>query len=429
LNSRTLELGRCWLAGASVLLALPIAANGDSGDWPTFRGAARTAVAPDTGLLSSWPADGPKLLWETTGMGRGYSSPAIADGKIFTMGDGLSTVEDKDEYLICINQADGSELWRSKTGPAWSDGQESWQSSRSTPTIDGNHVYVLTAHGVLIKFTTDGKEVWRKDLKEDFGGKKADDWGYSESVLVDGNRLICTPGGEENTVVALNKDSGSVEWGCAWPDDRGAGHSSAVISQVGGKKVYVQVTGSGVMGVGADDGKLLWTYEIPRTTAVIPTPIVRDDLVFFSVGYGTGGALLRQVPSSDGVQIEEVYPLSGSLQNKHGGVVLIGDHVYGDSGDSGSPFCADLMTGEIQWKARDVSGSKSACVAAADGHLYFRYADGTMTLVEATPTEFKEVGSFQVPGSGERPSWAHPVIADGKLYLREGDKLLCYALR
>jgi outer membrane protein assembly factor BamB len=223
--------------------------------------------------------------------------------------------------------------------------------------------------------------------------------------------------------------TGSTQWTCSSPDDRGAGHASIVIANVANTKIYVQTTGSGAMGVRAKDGKLLWTYGIDQTTAVIPTPIVRDDLVFFTAGYGRGGALLRQVPSGPGeVTVDEIYPPLPPLQNKHGGVVLVGDYVYGDSGDAGQPFCADLMTGEVQWKSRG-SGRKSASVAAADGHLYFRYSDGTMTLAKASPEGLEEVGSFKVPGSGERPSWSHPVIADGKLYLREGDKMLCYELK
>jgi len=226
-------------------------------------------------------------------------------------------------------------------------------------------------------------------------------------------------------MVALNKLTGKQVWSTQRKGDRGAGHSSIVISEVGGVRVYVQLTGSGAMGVRATDGKLMWTFDIDKTTAVIPTPIIRDDLVFISVGYKRGGALLRQVAQGDEVSVETVYELNTKLSNKHGGVVLVGDHVYGDSDDKGTPFCADLMTGEIKWKSRG-SGKKSASIAAADGHLYIRYSDGTMTLVEANPNEFKEKGSFSVPGSGDRPSWAHPVILDGKLYLREGDKVLCY---
>lgn len=416
------------LALAGLMIDGAFAAKPESG-WPTFRGADRTAVAPDKGLLEKWPEEGPKLLWEGSGLGRGYSSLAIADGKIFTMGDAVAGAEDKDEYLLCYSQADGKQLWKTKTGPAWTSGQESWQSSRSTPTVDGDHVYVLTAQGELICVTTGGEEKWRKDLKKEFDGKKADGWGYSESVLIDGDSLICTPGGEKNTMVALNKKTGETIWTTSRKEDRGAGHASIVISEIGGTRVYVQTTGSGALGVRAKDGKLLWSYEIEKTTAVIPSPIVRGDLVFFTAGYRRGGALLKQVAGDDGeVKTEEIYPITQDLANKHGGVVLVGDHLYGDSDDQGIPFCADLMTGKIAWKSRG-SGRNSASIAAADGHLYIRYSNGTMTLVEASPKEFKEVGSFKVPGSGERPSWAHPVIADGKLFLREGDKILCYSLR
>ncbi len=295
--------------------------------------------------------------------------------------------------------------------------------------MDGDRLYALTPHGELICCETSGKELWRKNMENDFAGKKADNWGYSESVLIDGDKLVCTPGGEKNSMVALNKRTGETLWTMARPDDRGAGHASIVIATVGGTRVYVQTTGSGLIGVRADDGKLLWTYDIEQTTAVIPTPLVRDDLVFFSAGYGRGGALLKQVPGDAGdVTVEEVYPLNRELGNKHGGVLLLGDYVYGDSEDRGIPFCAELMTGEIKWKSRG-SGQDSASMAAADRHLYVRYADGTMTLVKAAPDAFEEVSSFKVPGSGERPSWSHPVIVDGKLYLREGDKLLCYDLR
>ncbi|MCP4888350.1 PQQ-like beta-propeller repeat protein [Rubripirellula sp.] len=422
---------RCFCCLMICLLASGLSVRGEENDWPTFRGADRTGVAPDTGLLDQWPEGGPTLLWEIDGMGRGYSSPAIARGQVFILGDGLSTTEDSDEYLICVNRADGKELWRFKTGEPWEKkGPESWQSSRSTATVDGDRVYTLTAFGQLYCLNTKtGEEVWKRHLKDDLDGNKADSWGYSESVTIDGEKLICTPGGGSNTLIALNKLNGELIWNCANPDDIGAGHASVVISEIAGNKIYVQTTGSGAMGVQASDGKLLWTYGIPKTTAVIPTPIVRDDLVFFTAGYGLGGALLKQVPNNDGgVDIEEIYPNSPALQNKHGGVVLVGDYLYGDSGDSGTPYCAELMTGDIAWKSRG-SGRKSASVVAADGKIFVRYSNGVMTMVNASPEEFTEKGSFKTPGSGERPSWAHPVIADGKLYLREGDKLLCYDLR
>lgn len=399
-------------------------------NWPTFRGADRTAVSNDTGLLEEWPEDGPPLVWKGAGAGRGYAELAIADGRIYTLGDGPSTAPDADEYLVCFDQKTGKLIWQTRTGLPWTKGKPDWQSSRATPSIDGDQVFVLTPHGVLVSCqTSDGKELWRRDLVADFGGEKADSWGYSESVLVDGDLVVCTPGGEKNTLVALNRKTGEKVWSCAREGDRGAGHASIVISNVGGTKVYVQSTGSGPVGVRASDGKLLWEYPVDKTTAIIPTPIVRDDLVFFVAGYKRGGCLLKQVPGENGaVSIEEIYPLQTKLANKHGGVVLVGDYLYGDSDDAGIPYCAKLMTGEIQWATRG-SGRGSASVAAADGHLYILFANGKMCLVKADPEKYQEVSSFTLPDSGERPSWAHPVIVDGRLYLRQQDTILCYDLR
>lgn len=421
---------RCIVCGLTLACAATAADVGVSKhSWPTFRGEVRTATAPDKNLLTAWPEEGPQLLWETAGAGRGYSSLAIAGGRIYTLGDAPSTANDDGEYLLCFDQTDGKQLWMTKTGAAWKEGKPNWHSSRSTPTIDGDRVYVLTPHGILICCQTSGAELWHKDLKKELDGKKADGWGYSESVLVDGDKLVCTPGGPVNTMVALDKITGETRWTSSRTDDRGAGHASIVPAHVGGAHVYVQSTGSGPMGVRADDGKLLWTFDIDKTPAVIPTPVVRDDLVFFVAGYGRGGALLKQVPKADGeVAIEEVYGLKKDLANKHGGVVLVGDYLYGDSEDRGIPFCAELLTGEIKWKSRG-AGRDSASIVAADGHLYMHYADGTMALVKASPDAFEEVGHFQVPGSGERPSWSHPVVLDGRLYIREGDTIVCYDVR
>ena len=417
-----------YAASCGLLLSLASMASG-ADSWPTFRGAQRTAVSPDKNLLTEWPEEGPKLVWKTAGAGRGYSSLAIVGGRIYTLGDAPSTADDEDEYLVCFNQADGKQLWKTKTGPAWGEGKPDWQSSRSTPTVDGDRLYVITPHGALICCKTSGEELWRHDLKKDFAGTKADGWGYSESVLIDGDLLVCTPGGPTNTMVALDKRTGDTRWTTSRPEDRGAGHSSIVTANVGGTRVYVQSTGSGAMAVRANDGKLLWTFDIDRTTAVIPTPIVRDDLVFFVAGYGRGGALLKQVPDAGGeIKMEVVYPLKAELGNKHGGVVLVGDYLYGDSEDRGIIWCADLLTGKVQWKSRG-TGRDSASVVAADDHLYIHYADGTMTLVKASPKSLEEVGHFEVPGSGDRPGWSHPVILDGKLYVREGDLIACYEVR
>jgi len=416
-------------SGIAIITASTLLGTAGADQWPTFRGPARTGVAPDKNLLQSWPVEGPPLLWKTAGAGRGYASLAISGQRCYTLGDGLSTAADADEYLSCFDLATGRQVWTTKTGQPWTEGQPTWQSSRSTPTVDGDLVYVVTPFGRLVACNAaDGREVFAVDLKQAFGGQKGDPWGYSESVTIDGDRLICTPGGETNTLVALDKRTGKMIWSCSSPGDRGAGHASAVIAKLGRRTVYVQTTASGALGVDAASGALLWTYPIEKTTAVIPTPIVRDDLVFFSAGYKRGGALLKQVPGPDGVRIEEVYGLNTDLANKHGGIVLVGDHLYGDSDDKGIPFCAELLTGKIVWKERG-SGKNSANVLAADGKIYVRYQDGTLALVKADPSGFQELASFQVPGSGDRPSWAHMVILDGRLYLREGDAILCYDLR
>jgi outer membrane protein assembly factor BamB len=414
------------VAGVSWLGGLPVA---EGADWPQFRGPNRTGVSSDNDLLGEWPEDGPPLVWESDSVGRGYSSVSIVDGRLYTLGDHL-TEDDPAEYLVCLSADDGRLVWKTQLGEPWDQGSPDWQGSRSTPTVDGDGVYVLTPRGDLIAANTaDGSVRWRKNLREDLGGNKADGWGYSESVLVDGPRLVCTPGGEENTMVALDKQTGDVIWSVSRSEDRGAGHASIVPSEIGGTRVYVQLTGSGPMGVRASDGELLWTYDIEDKTAVIPTPIVRDDLVFFTVGYGLGGALLRQVPADDGkVNVEEVYPVNRELDNKHGGVILVGDYLYGDSSDRGTPQCAELMTGQRQWRSR-ASGSGSASMTAADGHLYIHFADGTMVLAEANPEEYTEISSFEIPGTGERPSWSHPVVLEGRLYLREHHRVLCYDLR
>jgi outer membrane protein assembly factor BamB len=399
-------------------------------DWPTFRGPDRTGVAPESDLLESWPEEGPRLLWKAAGAGRGYASPAIAGDRLYTLGDGLSNAPDADEYLTCFDRETGRQVWKTKTGQPWNEGQESWQSSRSTPTVDGDTVYVITPHGQLVACATaDGREKYRVDLKAQFGGTKGDSWGYSESVTIDGDRLICTPGGEQATMVALDKKTGRPIWSCPMKGDRGAGHASIVTAEVGGRKVYVQTTAAGAFAVDAQNGGFLWAYPIDKTVAVIPTPIVKDDLVFIVAGYKRGGALLRQKAAPQGkVAMEEVYGLKPELANKHGGVVLIGDHLYGCADDQPILFCAKLETGEILWKERG-SGKNSAAIVAADGHLYVRYQDGTLALVRADPAGYQEVASFKVPGSGDRPSWAHPVILDGRLYLREGDEILCYDVK
>ena len=326
-------------------------------------------------------------------------------------------------------------LWSAKIGPAWSD---QYGGPRSTPSVAGGLVYAVGTEGDLVALDAKtGKERWRKNLESDFGGRMMSMWKWSESPLVDGDRVIVTPGAANALLVALDAKTGKEIWRTAAPSlgERGrdgAGYAGAVISNGGGVKQYVQLVGRGLVGVRASDGKLLWSYNrIANDVANIPTPIVRGDLVFTSTGYQTGAALLKLAKAGDGVTATEVYFLEPRVfQNHHGGMVLIGDHLYAGHGhNKGFPIAIELATGKVVWGG-DVrnAGTGSAAVTAADGHLYFRYQNGRMVLIEATPEGYKEKGSFAIPGV-ENPSWSHPVILGGKLYVREQDNLYVYDVK
>ena len=388
--------------------------------WPQFRGPNRDGLSSEKGLLPGWPSGGPPLAWKAPGVGRGFSSVAVAGGRVFTMGD-----KDGASHVFALDQKDGKPIWSAKVGKPGG----SYAGTRCTPTADGDRVYGLGQFGDLVCLdVTDGREVWRKSLPADFKGKSGG-WNYTESPLVDGDKLIVTPGGLEATMAALNKATGEVIWKGVVPGGDTAGYSSAVVSEGAGVRQYVQLMAGGVASFRAADGKLLWRYErFARNTANIPTPVVRDDLVFTAAGYGAGGALLRLVKDGDGVKAEEVY-FSRDLTNKHGGVVLVGDNLYGDRDDSGRPFRADFATGKVQWrKTERTKGSGSAAVTYADGRLYFRYDNGWVALAAASPNGYKEISTFKIPNSSSN-SWAHPVVAGGRLYLREQDTLWCYDVR
>jgi outer membrane protein assembly factor BamB len=399
-------------------------------DWPQWRGPNRDGLSRDAGLLSSWTPAGPPLAWKVSGLGAGFSSVAVAGGRIYTMGD-----KDGAQMLMALNQADGRPAWSARVGPVWDD---EMGGPRGTPSVDGGSVYALGTEGDLVCVeAATGKERWRKSLPRDFGGRMMSMWKFSESPLVDGDRVVVTPGGSAAYLVALDKATGRELWRTPAPPSgprgrEGAGYSSVVVSNGGGVRQYVQLTGRGLVGVRASDGKLLWSYNrVANDVANIPTPIVKDDLVFASTGYQAGSVLLRLVPAAGGVEAREVYFLEArTLQNHHGGLVLVGDHVYGGHGHNrGFPIAVELATGKVAWGG-DIrnAGSGSAAVTYADGHLYFRYQNGVMLLIEATPAAYREKGSFTIPGV-EKPSWAHPVVTGGRLYLREQDALYVYDVR
>jgi outer membrane protein assembly factor BamB len=407
-----------------VSLLLPIAATAQlpagPGDWPGWRGADRTGVSTETGLLKEWPKDGPPLVWKVKGLGEGYSTPSIARGRIYVMGNqGL-----ENEFVQCRNVADGAAVWETKVGKVGSPKQQpAYPGSRSTPTVDGDRVYALGSDGDLVCLdAATGKEHWKKSLSGDFGGV-AGRWAFAESVLIDGDTLVCSPGGPKAAIVTLNKKTGDVIWKSEVDDSGPAAYGSAIIAEGGGVKQYVQFLGKGLISVEAKDGKFLWRFDKSSGNTNCTTAIFHDGYVFHAAGGASPGgtALFRLTPSG----VQQVY-FNNKLMNHHGGVIRIGDYVYGTNNTH--LVCLDFKTGDVKWQERSVG---KGALTAADGHLYVRgEQSGAVALIEATPDAYKEKSRFTPPDrSKDRFVWPHPVVAGGRLYLRDKDTLLCYDIK
>jgi outer membrane protein assembly factor BamB len=413
-----------------VLLAV-LESSLPAADWPQWRGANRDGVCTETGLLKQWPEGGPKLLWEISGLGSGYSTVSIKDGKLYTMGD-RQVDGQKAQCVYAYDLGTRKELWAAKVGEPHNDGP------RCTPTAEGGFVYAVGTSGNVVCIAADsGQVVWMKNLLSDLGGASNPRWKFSESPLIDGDKLLCTPGGQKAVLAALDKKTGNVIWTCSMPDigpngQNDAGYSSIQIGQAAGVKQYVQLTNKGVVGVSAD-GKFLWGYNrVANRVANISMPVIEGDYVFTSTAYQTGSALLKLSRDGEGVKAEEVYWLDkDQFQNHHGGFLKVGDYIYGGHNhNKGEPTCVEMKTGKIMWHAAQ-PGRGSGCVLYADGHLYFLYDDGTAALVEATPAKYSLKGTFKLPSrpGAKGTAWAHPVISDGLLYLRWADVLFCYDIK
>lgn len=405
----------------------PLAISGDleektttgSADWPEWRGPGRDNRSREKDLLESWPEGGPALAWTARGLGRGFSSVAVAGARVFTMGD-----IDGSSHVIAIDREDGKVVWKSRVGKA--GGLGGYRGPRSTPTFDDGRIYALGQYGDLVCLEAeDGDEAWRKNLVSDLGGETPG-WGFAESVLVDGGRVICTPGGDKGTLAALDKSTGAVLWRSKEIKD-GAQYSSLIPVEYEGKPQYIGLTMQSVFGVEPKTGKLIWRAEWPGETAVIPTPVFEDGLVYITSGYGVGSNVFRL--GKDG-EVRATYDERArrAMKNHHGGVVLVGDHIYGYS-DGVGWACQELATGDLVWNEKRALGKGS--ITYADGHLYLREEGdgGTVVLIEASPKGWNEKGRFTPPDRSEDHAWAHPVVAGGKLFLRDQDVLLCYDVK
>jgi len=445
-----------WCLALVLPAATAFSGSPESFDWPQWQGPDRNAVSKERGLLKEWPKDGPPLAWKIKGLGGGYSAPSIAAGRIFGMGN-----RGEDEVIWALSETDGKELWVTRLGPAFSQRMpQGKEGPGCTPTVDGERLYVLGLAGDLACLQVrDGKIIWQRSLTRDLGGI-APTWSYRESPLVDGEKVICTPGGPDATLAALDKLTGKTIWksqmpggaesgpggrpggrrgGSGGPPGRGgsgAAYASAIAIDFDGQREYVQLTGRALVGVAASDGRFLWRYDRAANGMGIncSTPIYHDGLVFAASAYGAGGGLVKL--EKDGVparvKAEEVY-FSAKMQNHHGGMIVFDGCLYGANGGNEGGFlvCLDFQTGKVLWDERDSSERRApkGSLALADGRLYYRTERGTMLLIEPSPKQYVERGRFEQPDRSQQPAWSHPVIANGKLYLRDQDVLFCYDVK
>lgn len=401
-----------WFSAVLMLVCASVGAMAQQagGEWPQWRGAKRDGISTETGLLKQWPAEGPPLAWKATGAGRGYSSVSISKGRIYTLG-----LRGDKEYVIAFDAATGKEAWATAHGSAFRN--DRGDGPRGTPTVDGDRVYSLGGGGDLSAVDAKtGKIIWQMNVLQKFGGSNIT-WGISESPLVVGEKLIVNAGGKDASIVALNKADGSLIWKSQ--SDR-SGYSSGMPVEVGGKTQVVFFTHTRVVGLDAKDGKLLWEYpKAANDVANAATPVVRGNRVWVSSDYGNGGGLVEI--KADG-KAQEVY-FTKEMRNHHSSSILIGDHLYGFSG--GILTAMKFDTGEVAWKDRSVG---KGSLVYADGMLYALSENGVVGLIEVNPTGYTEKGRFRIP-QDSLPTWAHPVVAGGRLYLRDQDTLYAYDVR
>jgi len=409
-----------WVAVVGILVGSAALAA----DWPQWRGPQRNSVSQEKGLLKQWPKDGPKLLWTIKDAGGGYSTPSVVGERFYLLG----STGNEDDFVQARKVADGALAWSVRIGKVGNPEQKpAYPGARSTPTVEGDVLYALGSDGDLVCLETSGGKVrWKKNLRADFGGKPGS-WAYAESPLIDGDKLIVTPGGADATIVALKKSSGEVIWKSAVPGGDNAGYASVIAIEAAGKKQYVQFLEKGVVGVEADTGKFLWRYEhsAKGSPANIPTPVHHNGLVYTATNMG-GAGLVKLTAKDDGVKAEEVY-FEKKLPSAIGGSIVVGDCLYGTTGSV--MMCVDFATGKEKWTDRSVGAGS---LLLADGMFYVHGEKGEVALVEATPEGYHEKGRFSPPDApnfGQTKAWAYPVVANGRLYVRDANVVWCYDVR
>jgi outer membrane protein assembly factor BamB len=420
---------RMRLLTLGIALGAAFALTAHAADWPQWRGPNRNGVSAETGLLKEWPKEGPKLLWTAKDLGEGYSTPAVAGGRVYLMSNTKG-----EEFVQALDAKDGKLIWSTAVGKVGPNRGPQYPGTRCTPTIDGDALYALGSDGDLVCLeTAKGTPRWKKNLRTDFAGRTGN-WAYAESPLIDGDVLVCTPGGSKAALAALNKKNGDVIWKTELAQAEDAAYASAMVVEADKVKQYVQFLGKGLIGVDARTGKMLWRYAKTSGITNITTPLCADGTVFSTNGGGRGatggGALVKLSADKEGVKTTEVY-FAREMATKIGGTVRVGDYLYGTN--SSGLVCMEFATGKVKWQNKSV-GTGAVCYA--DGHLYVR-AEGPsrggkseVALVEATPEGYKEKGRFTQPDrQGNKPAWPYPVVANGCLYLRDQGVLLCYDVK
>ena len=403
------------VAAAFIVSVIALNAQSSSVDWPQWRGPDRNGISKETGLLSQWPRSGPPVAWSAAMLGAGYGSISVQGDRVYVQG-----MRNRQSVVSTLNRADGKQVWVRILGPAGDN--DRGPGPRSTPTIDGDRVYALSETGDLACLrVADGSVIWQRNILKDFRGSNPY-WLLSESPLIDGNLVIVTPGGRGAGVVALDKMSGMTVWTSKDLSD-GAGYASPIVADVGGVRTIMTFTADAGVGVRASDGKLMWRNSTAANgTANIATPVYSDGKVFFTSSYGAGAALLGLRASGGEVRAQEIYS-TRDMKNHHGGVVLVNGYIYGFN-DS-ILTCLEFASGKMVWRDRSVG---KGAISYADGHLYILSEDNIVGLVEATPAGYREKGRFSIADQG-LPSWAHPVVSGGRLYIRNQGTLTSYDVR